>query len=219
MPKERPGHAPRRRNALVPPVVKYHPKVDDDLLTGFRHPSGRPGELRGFFATTITVSVVIWDLAFSLGAYHTVFYYRLLQIFVVSAVLLLGALVLRRHLSVRPWMLAVLAVPVVWLAWRLIAPVGGHWHSVYRIVNAVLIGLVLITLPLTLWAVARIVAPDYFELSTLRLRLAGAAIVLVVAAAGLLSGQFNYHVVTCQDFIVAGDDTPANCRDAPDERR
>jgi hypothetical protein len=37
-----------------------------------------------------------------------VFYYRLMQIFVVSAVLLLDALVLRRHLTVRPWMLAIL---------------------------------------------------------------------------------------------------------------
>jgi hypothetical protein len=217
MPKERPGHDPHRRDGLIPPVVNYHSKVDDDLLTGLRNHSGRPSELRGFFATTITISLVVWDLSFSLGAYHTVFYYRLLQIFVVSAVLLLGALVLRRHLSVRPWMLAILAVPVVWLVWRLLSPVGGHWHSVYRIINAVLIGLVLITLPLTLWVVARIVAPDYFELSTPRLRLAGAAIVLVVAAAGFFSGQFNYHVVTCQDFIVAGDDTPANCRDFPNE--
>ncbi|WP_034592981.1 hypothetical protein [Hamadaea tsunoensis] len=193
--------------------------MDDDLLTGFRHPSGRPGELRGFFATTIGVSLVVWDLAFSLGAYHTVFYYRLLQIFVVSAVLLLGAVVLRRHLTVRPWMLAILSTPVVWLAWRLIVPIGGHWHSVYRVIDSALITLVLVTLPVTLWAVARIVAPEYFELSTLRLRLASAAIVVVVAVAGLLTGQFNNHVVTCQDFIVAGDDTPANCLNPPDGQK
>lgn len=209
----------KRRPGLIPPIVKYRAKVDDDLLSGFRHPSGRPGELRGFFATTITISLVIWDLSFSLGAYHTVFYYRLLQIFVVSAVLLLGAIVLRRHISVRPWMLVILSAPVVWLAWRLVVPVGGQWHSVYRTVNAILIGVVLVTLPLTLWAVARIIAPDYFELSTLRLRLAGAAIVLVVGVAGLLTGQFNYHVVTCQDFIVAGDDTPANCLDSTSGHR
>jgi hypothetical protein len=98
----------------------------------------------------------------------------------------------------------------------LTAPIGGHWHSVYRVINAVLVGLVLLTLPITLLAVARIVAPDYFELSTLRLRLAGAAIIFVVAVAGLLTGQFNDHVVTCQDFVVAGDDEPANCLNAPD---
>ena len=203
------------RTRLVGPVVRYHPKVDDDLLTGFRHQGGRPGELRGFFATTIAISLVVWDLAFALGAYHTVFYYRLLQIFVVSAVLLLGAVVLRKHMTVRPWMLAVLSVPVIWLVWRLVAPVGGHWHRVYRGVDIALITIVLVTLPITLWAVARIVAPEYFELSTLRLRLAGAAIVAVVAVAGLLAGQFNQHIVTCRDFVVAGDDTPPNCLTTP----
>lgn len=204
-----PGDA--RNGGMLPPPVKYHPAADDDLLTGFRHPDGRPGELRGFFATTIAISLVVWDLAFALGAYHTVFYYRLLQIFVVCVVLLLGAVVLRRHLTVRRWMLAVLAVPLIWVAWRLIVPIGGRWHSVYHVVDVALISVVLVTLPITMWVVARIVAPEYFELSTLRLRLASAGIVVVVAIAGVLTGQFNNHVVTCQDFVVAGDDTPANC--------
>ncbi|NUO59953.1 MAG: hypothetical protein HOV71_04840 [Hamadaea sp.] len=204
-----------RKPSRIPPIVKFHAKVDDDLLTGFRHPSGRPGELRGFFATTIGISLIVWDLAFSLGAYHTVFYYRLLQIFVVCAVLLLGALVLRRHLTVRWWMLTIFAIPVIWLVWRLIAPIGGRWRFVYDLIDLGLIGMVLLTLPVTLWVVARILAPEYFALSTLRLRLASAAIVLVVAIAGLLTGQFNDHVVDCHDFIVAGDDTPANCLNAP----
>lgn len=208
----------REHRRLLPPVIRYRPSVDDELLTGFRQSGESSGELRGFFATTIAISLVVWDMAFALGAYHTVFYFRLMQIFVVSAVLLLGALVLRRHLTVRPWMLASLSVPVVWLAWRLSTPVGGRWPAVYRVVDGVLIGLVLLTLPLTLVAVARIVAPDYFALSTLRLRLAGLAIVAVVAVAGLLTGQFNYRVVTCHEFVVAGDDEPGNCRNAPGPR-
>jgi hypothetical protein len=194
------------------PMVRYHPSVDDDLLKGFRRPGERPAELRGFFATTIGISLVVWDIAFALGAYHTVFYYRLMQICVVSAVLLLGALVLRRHLTVHPWMLTILSIPVVWLAWRLITPVGGRWHDVYRVVDGVLVGLIVATLPLILLAVARILAPEYFALSTLRLRLAGAGIVLVVGIAGFLTGQFNDHVVTCQAFVLAGDDLPPNCR-------
>jgi hypothetical protein len=199
----------------IPAAVRFHPRVDEDLLTGFRHADGRPGELRGFFATTLAAALLVWDLTFTLGAYHTVFYYRLMQIFVVCAVLLLGALVLRRHLTVRLWMLVVLSVPVVWLLWRLVAPVGGHWPSAYRVVDDVLIGLVLVTLPVVLWAVARIVAPEYFTLSTVRLRLAGAAIVAVVGVAGFLTGHFNNHVVTCNEFLVAGDDLPANCRLTP----
>jgi len=199
----------------IPLPIRLHPRVDDDLLTGFTKTAGHPSELRGFFAITIAASLLVWDLSFTLGAYHTVFYYRLMQIFVVSAVLLLGAVVLRRHLTVRRWMLGILSIPVVWLVWRLVAPVGGHWRDVYRVVDLVLIGLVLLTLPVTLWAVAHIVAPEYFALSTLRLRLASVAIVLTVGVAGLLTGQFNNHVVNCQDFVVAGDDQPQNCRVVP----
>ncbi|NUR72631.1 MAG: hypothetical protein HOU81_17575 [Hamadaea sp.] len=205
---------PGRKEIRPPQVVKFHPRVDDDLLTGFDG-EHQPGELRGFFAITIAVSLLAWDVAFALGAYHTVFYYRLLEIFVLSAVLLLGALALRRHLSVHPWMLAILALPVIWLAWRLIVPVGGRWARTYRVIDICLIALIMVTLPVTLWAVARILAPDYFALSTLRLRLVSVAIVVVVGIAGFLTGQFNNHVVTCQDFVVAGDDQPGNCRVRP----
>jgi len=202
----------RKRRRLVPPPMRFHPQVSDDLLTGFKQVDQGPSELRGFFATTLGISLLVWDLSFSLGAYHTVFYYRLMQIFVVSAVLLLGALVLRRHLTVRPWMIAILSIPVIWLTWRLLTPVGGRFPDVYPVVEAVLVGLILVTLPVTLWVVLRILAPTYFALSSLRLRLAGLAIVSVVAVAGFLTGQFNYHVFDCQSFVVAGDDEPSNCR-------
>jgi len=200
------------RPRLFQSTLRLYSRVSDDLLMGFQQAEQGPSELRGFFATTLGISLLVWDLAFTFGAYRTVFYYRLLQICVVSTVLLLGALVLRRHLSVRPWMLAILSIPVIWLVWRLLAPVAGNWPPAYRAVEGILIGLTMLTLPVTLWAVLRILAPTYFELSTLRLRLAGLAIVAVVAVAGFLAGQFNNHFVTCESFVVAGDNQPRNCR-------
>lgn len=209
-----PDEDQRRRLILSP--LKFYRRVNDDLLTGFKQDGEQDSsELRGFFATTLGISLLVWDLTFSLGAYHAVFYYRLFQIFVVSAVLLLGTLVLRRRLSVQPWMLAILSTPLVWLLWRLITPVGGRWPEAYRVTELVLVALVMVTLPITLWVVLRILAPNYFALSTVRLRLAGLAIVTAVAVAGFLTGQFNYHVITCESFLVAGDDEPANCRQAP----
>jgi hypothetical protein len=202
----------KRRRLLPMPFRFQRPQVSDDLLTGFQQDEQGPSELRGFFATTLGISLLVWDLAFTLGAYHTVFYYRLTQIFVVSAVLLLGALVLRRSLTVRPWMIAILSIPVVWLAWRLLTPVGGFWPGVYRAIEVVLVGLVLATLPMTLWVVLRILAPDYFALSSVRLRLAGLAIVSFIALAAFLTGQFNYHVFSCRAFDVAGENLPPNCR-------
>jgi hypothetical protein len=186
----------------------------DDLLSGFEEPGRRAVELRGFFASTLGASLVAFDLAFDLGAYHTVFYSRLLQPLVVSSVLLLGALALRRQITVRPWLLVGLATPFTWLGFRLLVPVAPDdlW---YHIADLVLIGLSLLSLPLTLWVLARILAPEYFALSTRRLRLTAVAIVLIVAVMGYLAGRFNDHILTCQEFVVAGDETPANCRPPP----
>jgi len=86
-----------------PPVECDAWPPNDDLLAGFDR-AGRPAGLRAFFASTIALSLVVRDLTLSLGAYHTVFYYRLFQILVASTVLLHGAVVLRRDVRVRPWM-------------------------------------------------------------------------------------------------------------------
>lgn len=196
------------------PAARHTRHAHDDLLSGFDEPGRRQAELRGYFASTLGASLFAWDITFTLGAYHTVFYARLMQLLVVSTVLLLGALVLRREVQVLPWMVGLQALPLTWLVWRLLAPIAGT-DTVYHIVDFTLIGLILVTLPLTLWVIARLLAPDYFALSTRRLRLSAVVIVGVIALTGLLVGWFNYRFITCADFVVAGDFTPQNCRQLP----
>jgi hypothetical protein len=186
--------------------------LDDDLLAGFDR-ADRPHELRAFLATTIGVSLPVWDLAFTLGAYHTVFYFRLFQILVVSSVLLLGSIVLRDVITVSPWMRAVLAIPLLWLVARFAAPLG-HSSRAGHVLDLVLIGLTLATVPFTLWVVARILAPEYFALPGRRLKLAALAIVVFVGVTAFLVGQFNYQFTTCHDYEISGDNTPTNCRSA-----
>jgi hypothetical protein len=128
--------------------------------------------------------------------------------------MLLGSLALRRQIKVRPWMFAALGAPVAWLVFRAFAPSAGN-ERWFRILDAVLIGLTVLSLPLILWVLARILAPDYFALSSRRLRVVAVGIVAVIAAVGFLVGRFNDRVVTCEDFVLAGDDTPANCAKAP----
>jgi hypothetical protein len=185
----------------------------DDLLSGFSH-TEHTQELRAFFATTITASLVVWDLMFTLGAYHTVFYSRLFQILVLSTALLLGTIVLHREISVRPWTRAVLSVPLVWLAMRLIAPFGRTSQAAH-ILDLTLITIMLVSVPFTLWAAARIVAPEYFELPDRRFRVAVATIVVIVGVTALLVGQFNFRFTTCHEYDVAGDNPPTNCWNAP----
>jgi hypothetical protein len=201
-PDEPPGDAERRRRG-----------TDDDLLTGFDRP-GRPVTLRAFFATTITASLVVWDLAFALGAYHAVFYYRLFQIFVVSTVLQIGSIMLHRSIRVRQWMRVVLCVPLAWFVVHAFAPVAvstGAW----RRVDQVLGWLTLAIVPVILLALVRIMVPGYFALPARRLKVLAVVIICVVAAAGFLVGQFNNHFTTCHDYVIAGDDEPADCRPTP----
>jgi hypothetical protein len=170
--------------------------------------------LRAFFATTITLSVVVFRIAFELGAYHAVFYWRIMDIFVVSSVLLLGAAVVRSTIRVRPWMRVILAIPIVWLIARFVQPFGAD-SSAEHVLDLVLIGLSVAGLPVTLIAVARIVAPDYFTLPGRRLKIAALAIVAVLGVTGFLVGQFNYRFTSCQDYVTAGDDQPGNCHKPP----
>jgi hypothetical protein len=197
---------PRRR-------WRWIPRSGDDLLTGLDRKDQSHG-LRAFFATTITLSIVVYRIAFEFGAYHAVFYWRIMDIFVVSSVLLLGAAVVRSTIRVRPWMRVILAIPIVWLIARFVQPFGADSNAEH-VLDLVLIGLSVAGLPVTLIAAARIVAPDYFTLPGRRLKIAALAIVALLGATGFLVGQFNYRFTTCHDYVIAGDDTPGNCHKPP----
>lgn len=188
-------------------------RLREVLRSGFRLTGANQEQLRGFFASTLAASLLAWEITFTLGAYRTVFYSKLLQLLVVSTVLLVGVLVLRPAVRVRPWMVAALATPLAWTLFRLVSPSGtpGYWHQV----ELLLIGFALLALPLTLWTVGLIVAPELFSLPTRRLRLAAVLIVALISGTGYLVGAYNYQILTCQDFIVAGDDTPSNCANPP----
>src|SRR5262245_8278511 len=80
-PRSSPRVPPRRRHNLQhsEPDVScrwrgwgWLHRSDDDLLTGMDE-TGQPHGIRAFFATTITLSVVVWSITFELGAYHAVF--------------------------------------------------------------------------------------------------------------------------------------------------
>jgi hypothetical protein len=67
----------------------------DDVLTGFDETGPTRGRLRGFFTTSIGLSLYAWRATFTLGAYGTLSpvltFHAKHQFFVVSMVVLLGA--------------------------------------------------------------------------------------------------------------------------------
>jgi hypothetical protein len=183
---------------------------DDDLLKGFDQTGPSRGKLGGFFAITIGASLYAWDVAFTFGAYHVLFYHRRHQLFVLSLVVLLGGLIMRPRVQIRAWLLALFAPPLLLVLLQLAFPVNDS-GMVIRVVYQVLVVTVVTVLPIITWVVARLLAPDYFTLPDRRAKIAVIAIVAAVTLLGYGAGEFNSRFLTCEDFQVAGDDLPKNC--------
>ena len=194
----------------------------DDLLTGFDETGPSRGQFRGFFATSIAGSLWAWDLAFTYGAYHTVSFHTRERLLVLTVAVLLGALMLRRQVRVHRWLLAAFAPLILLTLLRLlfpidpgVAPVGSRVATearpAVRVAEGVLVAATILTSPVVLWVVARLLAPDYFVLPGRRVKIALLVIVATVALIGYLVGRYNYHFLTCEEFLVAGDNAPTNC--------
>jgi hypothetical protein len=191
--------------------------AEDDLLKGFDKTGPSRGKLGGFFAVTIGASLYAWHLAFTFGAYDTLFYHRRHQLFVLSVVVLLGGLILRSRMQIRPWLLALFAPPLLRVLLQLVFPVTES-TGVTRIAEGVLNIAIVAVLPIVAWVVARLLAPDYFTLPDRRVKIAVIAVVAAVALIGYFVGRFNDRFLTCEDFRIAGDAEPANCAPAQQQQ-
>jgi hypothetical protein len=133
---------------------------------------------------------------------------------------------LRRRVRLHRWVLAAFAPPILLILLRLlvpvdpgVAPVGSRVAAeagpAVRVVEGILVVATILTSPVVLWVVARLLAPDYFILPGRRVKIALLVIVATVALIGYLVGRYNYHFLTCEEFLVAGDNAPANCVHTP----
>jgi hypothetical protein len=80
-----------------------------------------------------------------------------------------------------------------------------------RVVEGLLVAAMILTSPVVLWVIARLLAPEYFILPGRRVKIALLVIVTTVALIGYLMGRYNDHFLTCEEFHVAGDNPPTNC--------
>ena len=182
----------------------------DDLLSGFTEPGQRKDQLRAYLTTTIVASLFVFDTAFHFGAYNAVNFHQIQHLSVVSLVIVLGVLLVRRQLRVHLWVLVLVAPPILLLFFRLATP-QKHLSESVRITDDALVILNTVVLPVIGWIVARLLAPEYFSLPGWRLKVAVIATIAIAAAIGYVNGRFNYRSLTCEDFITAGDKPPANC--------
>jgi hypothetical protein len=158
---------------------------------------------------TVAAALVVWWPAFTLGAYGVVFFQQALSLWAASTAIFLVSITAGRRDRVSwPRRLALL-LPSLWLALAIAVPPGEDtpWS---RALFYLAIVLTLAGIPFLAALLLRVTIVGYEQIPSRR-RLVAAAVVGLVAIAAFGLGQFNNRYLTCNDFIVSGNDPPPAC--------
>jgi hypothetical protein len=163
-------------------------------------------------ATSVAVvaaALVVWWPAFDLGAYGVIFFQQLLALWAAATAIFLVSLTAGRRARVSwPRRLALL-LPSLWLLLAIVLPeVGIRTWS--RALFYLAIVLTLVGMPFLAALLLRVTVAGYEQIPNRR-RLLAAAIVAIVAITSFGLGKFNNRFLTCNDFVISGNDTPATC--------
>ena len=163
-------------------------------------------------ATSVAVvaaALLVWWPAFDLGAYGVIFFQQLLALWAASTAIFLVSLTAGPRDRVSwPRRLALL-LPSLWLAIAIVVPeIGANPWS--RGLFYLAIMLTIVGIPFLAAVLLRVTIAGYEEIPNRR-RIAAAGVVGIVAIASFGLGTFNNRFLTCNDFVISGNDTPQNC--------
>ncbi len=177
-------------------------------------------EARAFVLAAVALATSVFGIAFWFGIFQTVFFEHLFYIWVASTVAFAASLFVP-PIDALPALMswrgrAVLLLPSIWLLLEATSEITVSASSITEsLLWALSIGVVALTLPYLLYVLVLITVPDVDRLKTPELRRALCGIVAIIAVAGFAIGQNHRLFLTCQDFKVAGDDVPVDCRNSP----
>ena len=167
-----------------------------------------------FFIAAIVVAVAIWPTGFNLGAYGTIFYDELLEIWAISVAALLAGLLVdrKREKDVLSRLDALLlSLPSLWLISTMLRFEDGG--AFMRFLNDMLMfATAFFSVPHIIRIVLPILMPEVAAVRGMRQTLNLALLTAVVAAASFTVGYRNDLFMSCADFQVAGNEQPTNCR-------
>lgn len=172
----------------------------------------RPGSAGPAAVASVTLALLMFPIAFNLGAYGEVLYPDVFRVLVASFALLLISLRFPTYTPTRMWVTRlVLASPTAWfvvasIVWGSTAdaqenPLMAAWLAVTLVIS----------IPVTLRLLIDMFTPQVTAGRDRRLGLWMGGVVVAVVALGFLAGTFNERLMTCDDFAVAGSAEPAGC--------
>lgn len=161
---------------------------------------------------TVSLSLVVWPIAFNLGAYGEVFYDDVFRLVVAAAAAFAIGAVASPYQGWRRWFSqTALAAPALWFALAVTLFDSTAAAASDPVLGGLGLLVAVVAVPMVLKLLMDLFTP---ELSSTRIsaRLAyAAAVVVLVASAGFAVGANNDAFMTCDDFKVAGADQPSNC--------
>lgn len=161
------------------------------------------------------LSFYAWDISFNMGAFGVIFLGHIIAIWVFSlSILLIITIVDQLRLPGRKWVgYLMLSLPSIWLILKIFddtSTVGQATDQWVHLASILALGL---SLPYMIYLFFYFTHPGIIHFKR-RILVSVASIVLCIALFGYTLGRHNYWVMSCQNFIVSGQDTPKNCVEA-----
>ncbi|MBV7332370.1 hypothetical protein KFU94_29900 [Chloroflexi bacterium TSY] len=172
-------------------------------------------QLKTLLLAAIALSLTIWDLAFNLGAFGTIFFSEFFWVWVTATVTLLVIFLRLWDKSlIRWWGVLMLASPTIILILESLLTIVGGVDEADNLISIITLLVAVVCLPYTVYIVSIITNESLLEIRNREYQRSLVMIAVVIALVGFWVGRFNYLVLTCDDFKVSGNDLPANCRQA-----
>jgi hypothetical protein len=165
--------------------------------------------LQATSVAVVAATLLVWWPAFTLGAYGVIFFQQLLSLWAASTAIFLTSLTARRRARVSWTRRLTLLIPSLWLLLAIAVP-EGEVRPWSRALFYLAILLTVVGIPFLTALLLRVTIAGYEQIPPRRRLIAGAAVgIVAIAAFGL--GQINSSFLTCNDFIISGNDTPPGC--------
>ena len=172
-------------------------------------------EARTFTIATVGGAAFIWDIAFNLGVYDTIFFEKIFVVWAASLAVFWVSIVLPdEHAPVSWWGRVILILPTVWVILALITE-PTDITTTNGVMLWIGLGIYVACLPYTLYVITTITNPEFFAFKSPRLGVALALILLLISITSFLVGRNNHLFLTCEDFKVSGNDIPPTCVQGP----
>jgi hypothetical protein len=170
------------------------------------------GRYGPFAIAVVTISLVVFPIAFNHGAYGLVFYEDVFR-FVVAATAGLGvSLLATPYTGRRRWLTnAALGAPALWLLLASVFTNSVADATTNPILGPAALVVAVVSIPAVLRMLIDMFVPGFRSYTDRRLLFGGLAVVVVIAVSGFYVGANNDRFLTCDDFKIAGSDQPKNC--------